>query len=81
MAKRTCLGCGVELTGEVVTLEHARPQWLADEIKLPGVKLKHYPHDEDKPQDALLRSHELNTFPKNVQRTIESSLRMYFVVS
>ena len=73
------MGCSVELTGEVVTLEHARPQRLANEIKRPGVKLKHYLHDEDKPQDALLRNHELNTFPKNVERTIESSLRMYFV--
>lgn len=63
MATRRCLGCGAELTGEVVTLEHALPQWLAKEIERPGVKLKHFLHDEAKPQqDTLLRSHELNTF-------------------
>jgi hypothetical protein len=62
MAKRTCLGCGVELTGEVVTLEHALPQWLAKEIELPGVSLKHFLHDETKTEDKLLRSYKLNTF-------------------
>jgi hypothetical protein len=62
MANRTCLGCGVELTGDVVTLEHALPRWLAKEIELPGVSLRHFLHDESKPEDTLLRSHELNTF-------------------
>jgi hypothetical protein len=56
------LGCGAELTGDVVTLEHALPQWLAKEIDIPGVNLRHFLHDESKPEDALLRSHKLNTF-------------------
>jgi hypothetical protein len=64
-AKRTCLGCGVALTGEVVTLEHALPQWLAKEIELPGVSLKHFRHNEEKPEDEVLRSHGLNTFGTN----------------
>jgi len=62
MAKRTCLGCGVELTGKVVTLDHALSDWLAKEIELPGVKLRHFLHDENKPEDTLLRSYQLNTF-------------------
>lgn len=62
MATRICLGCGIELTGEVVTLEHALPQWLAKEIEMPGVMFKHFLHDESKPQDALLRSYKLNRF-------------------
>jgi len=62
MGPRVCLGCGIELTGEVMTLEHALPQWLAKEIELPGVKLRHYIHDDRKPEDALLRSYQLNTF-------------------
>ncbi len=61
MTKRTCLGCGVELTGEVITFEHALPQWLAKEIELGGVSLRHYLHDEGS-EDKLLRSHGLNTF-------------------
>jgi hypothetical protein len=65
MAKRTCLGCGIELTGEVVTLEHALPRWLAKEIQVPGLKLDHFLHDEDKSEDQLLRSHGLNTFGAN----------------
>jgi hypothetical protein len=62
MATRTCLGCGVELTGEVVTLEHSLPQWLMKEIELPDVVLRQFQHDESKAQDTLLRSHPLNTF-------------------
>jgi hypothetical protein len=62
MTARTCLGCGIELTSEVVTLEHALPQWLAKEIEMPGVSLNHFVHDESKPEDALLRRHKLNTF-------------------
>jgi hypothetical protein len=62
MAARTCLGCEMELTGEVVTLEHALPQWLAKEIELPNVSLQHFRHDEAQAQDTLLRSHSLNTF-------------------
>jgi hypothetical protein len=62
MANRTCLGCGTDLTGDVVTLEHIIPGWLASEIELPGVKLNHFLHDEDKSENTLLRSHGLNTF-------------------
>ena len=62
MATRTCLGCGVQLTGEVVTLEHALPKWLAKEIEQPGVSLKQFLHDEGKPEDTLLRRYQLNTF-------------------
>jgi hypothetical protein len=62
MMNRTCLGCGVELTGEVITMEHALPQWLAKEIEKPGVKLRHFLHDENKPEDTPLGSHGLNTF-------------------
>jgi hypothetical protein len=62
MATRTCLGCGIELTGEVVTLEHALPRWLADEIQIPGVSLRQFLHDEKRPEDTLLRNHQLNTF-------------------
>src|ERR1700741_4799613 len=62
MMNRTCLGCGVELTGEVITMEHALPQWLAKEIEKPGVKLRHFLHDENKPEDTPLGSHGLNKF-------------------
>ena len=62
IATRTCLGCGGELTGEVVTLEHSLPQWLAKEIEKPNIKLRHFIHDESKPEDTLLRSYGLNTF-------------------
>jgi hypothetical protein len=61
MTKRTCLGCAIELSGDVVTLEHILPQWLASEIERPNVKLKHFLHDEEK-EDTLLRSYKLNTF-------------------
>jgi len=44
------------------TLEHILPQWLASEIEMPNVQLKHFRHDEDKPENELLRSHGLNTF-------------------
>jgi|ERR1700733_14332144 len=50
MGDRHCLGCGTELTGEVITLEHSLPQWLAREIELPGVGLRHFMHDETKPE-------------------------------
>jgi hypothetical protein len=62
MATRTCLGCGIELTGEVATLEHALPQWLAKEIEMPGVRLRHFLHDDRKSENTPLRSHLLNTF-------------------
>jgi hypothetical protein len=62
MATRNCLACERELTGEIVSLEHAIPQWLAKEIELPGVSLRHFVHDECKADDALIRSHQLNTF-------------------
>lgn len=62
MSKRTCLGCGVELTGEGVSLEHALAQWLIREIELPGVSLNQFLHDQRKPEDTLLRSDQLNTF-------------------
>ncbi len=58
MGDRHCLGCGTELTGEVITLEHSLPQWLAREIEMPGVALRHFMHDETQPEgesaDALL---------------------------
>jgi len=63
MGDRHCLGCGTELTGEVITLEHSLPQWLAREIEMPGVALRHFMHDETQPEaDRLLRSHGLGTF-------------------
>jgi hypothetical protein len=62
MANRTCLGCGIELTGDVVTLEHILPQWLAAEIEMPDVKLQHFRHDEEKSESTLLRAHGLNTY-------------------
>ena len=39
MAKRTCFGCGIELGGDVATLEDILPKWLAAVIKQPNVKL------------------------------------------
>ena len=67
MANRSCVGCGVELTGGVITREHALAQWLGAEIELPGASLKQYLHDEDKTEDELLRRHGLNNFAiKNV---------------
>src|ERR1700722_2482795 len=62
MANRTCLGCGVELSGDVVTLEHILPQWLAAEIEIPDVKLQHFRHDEAKSESTLVRAHGLNTY-------------------
>ncbi len=62
MAKRTCFGCGVELTGDVATLEDILPKWLAAVIRLPDAKLSHFLHDESKPDDKVLRSHDVNTF-------------------
>jgi hypothetical protein len=62
MTKRTCLGCGIELSGDVATLEHILPKWLASEIKQPNVNLKHFVHDEEKAEDTVIRSHGLNTF-------------------
>jgi hypothetical protein len=62
MANRTCLGCGIELTEAVVTLEHILPQWLAAEIEMPDVKLQHFRHDEGKSETTLLRAHGLNTY-------------------
>ncbi|SRR5258708_614796 len=61
-ATRTCLGCSIELTGDVITIEHILPQWLAKEIEKPNVKLRHFLHDESKPEDTLLRSYGLGTF-------------------
>jgi hypothetical protein len=60
MSKRTCLGCGVELTAGVASLEHALPQWLADEIRMPGVSYNHFLRDEDKGTDELLRRHDIS---------------------
>ena len=62
MTNRTCLGCGVELTGDVVTLEHILPQWLASEIEMPNVKLQHFRHDDGNKENTLLRAHGLNTY-------------------
>jgi hypothetical protein len=62
MAKRTCFGCGIELTGDVATLEDILPKWLAALIRQPNVKLNHFLHDETKAEDKVIRSHGLNTF-------------------
>ncbi len=62
MAKRTCLGCGVELCEDVVTLEHILPQWLAAEIEMPNVKLRHFRHDDGTNGNTLLREHGLNRY-------------------
>jgi hypothetical protein len=62
MANRTCLGCGIELTEDMVTLEHILPQWLAAEIEMPDVKLQHFRHDENKSESTLIRAHGLNTY-------------------
>jgi hypothetical protein len=59
-SERVCLGCGVPLVGGNATGEHALPQWLAEEIKVPNTSLEHFLHDEDKTEDQLLRSHGLN---------------------
>jgi hypothetical protein len=69
MATRVCVGCGCDLTGKTASREHVLPQWLAEEIAMPRVDLKHYHHDGEVESDALLRSHGLNNFAvKNVCR-------------
>ena len=45
-----------------MTLEHALLQWLAKEIELSGVSLRHFRRDDSKQEDILLRSHPLKTF-------------------
>jgi len=62
MAKRTCFGCDIELTGDVATLEDILPKWLAALIRQPNVRLNHFLHDETKAEDKVVRSHDLNTF-------------------
>jgi hypothetical protein len=63
MGERHCVGCGMELMGKVISLEHSLPRWLAREIEMPGVSLRHFIHDETQPEaDCLLRGHKLNTF-------------------
>jgi hypothetical protein len=62
MTNRRCVGCGAELTGGFATREHVVAQWLAAEIRLPGVSLKHYLHDQAKAEDTLVRRHDLNNF-------------------
>jgi hypothetical protein len=63
MTKRTCLGCGLVLTGDVATLEHILPQWLATEIdsSVSGINMSQFLHDDRNPTDTLLRSHGLNS--------------------
>jgi hypothetical protein len=67
MASRTCVGCGVSLTNDIISREHILPRWVAEEVHLPGVKYKHYHHDEEKAEDELIRSHDLGSLAiKNV---------------
>ena len=70
MAERKCVGCE-KLSAEASrTREHILPQWLASEVEMPGVSLKHYRHDESEQRDDLLRDHSLKTFVvKNVCAT------------
>jgi hypothetical protein len=39
LGSRTCLGCGIELTGDVATLEDVLPKWLAALIRQPNVSI------------------------------------------
>lgn len=67
MASRTCVGCREQLTNDLRSREHILPQWLAAEVEIPELDLKHYLHDEDEKTDALLRSHGLGSYAiKNV---------------
>ncbi len=67
MVNRTCVGCGIPLTKDVISREHILPQWLAEEVRQPDLSLKQYRHNEDIAQDELLRSHDLGSFAiKNV---------------
>lgn len=67
MTTRVCVGCCEKLTNDVRSREHILPQWLAAEVVIPEMNLKHYRHDEDEKTDELLRSHGLGSFAiKNV---------------
>jgi len=67
MTSRTCVGCCKKLTNDLRSREHILPQWLATEVEIPELDLKHYRHDEDEKIDELLRSHGLGSFAiKNV---------------
>jgi len=67
MAYRTCVGRGVPLSKDVISREHILPQWLSKEVDLPNVRFKQYRHDEERPEDELLRSHDLGSLAiKNV---------------
>ena len=64
---RQCVGCGCPMVDVPRTREHILPRWLASEIEMPGVSLKHYRHDENEQTDSLLRDHSLRTYViKNV---------------
>jgi hypothetical protein len=65
MTGRTCVGCGIALTKDVITREHIVPQWLAEELHLPGMSYEHYRHDEDTAENALVRLHDLGNFAIN----------------
>lgn len=66
---RQCGGCGQLLTKSMVSKEHILPRWLSEEIKRPELALKQHLHDEDKAENELLRSHDLDSFViKNVCR-------------
>ena len=67
MGNSTCVGCCQPLTSDVRSREHILPQWLANEVKVPDLALKHYLHDTEENSDELLRSHGLGSFViKNV---------------
>jgi len=57
---RTCVGCGVELTGQVSSREHVLAQWIRDEIEKPTLTYKHYLRNEGEVTSHLLRDHGLN---------------------
>jgi len=58
---------GLAHDGVKKSREHILAQWLAEEIEIPNLNLKHYLHDSDAATDELLRSHGLDNF---VIRTI-----------
>jgi len=70
MANDSCAGCGEPFTKVTRSREHILPQWLAREVEQPDLSLKQYLHNEDQPESALLRSHDLRSFViKNVCST------------
>jgi len=56
MPSRTCVGCRVSLTNQIITFSR---RWLPRKFITPKVIYKHYHHDEIKDEDELVRSHDL----------------------